>query len=69
MRSAESPADFRHKLKVVHKELRESYNALRMIRYMEKDYVPNEVVNPLLKEAGELVAIFTATLKKIDTRK
>ncbi len=40
-----------------------------MIKYMEEDYVPNEVVVPLLKEAGELVAIFTATLKKIDTRK
>jgi hypothetical protein len=40
-----------------------------MIKYMEEDYAPNEVVVPLLKEAEELVAIFTATPKEVDSRK
>ncbi len=51
------------------KNYEKSYNALRMIKYMEEDYAPNEVVVSLLKEAEELVAIFTATPKEVDSRK
>lgn len=66
-RSAESRADFRHKVKIVHKELRETHNALRIIHLMK--YVDDAVINSVLNESNELVAIFTATLRKLDAKK
>lgn len=60
--SAESPNDFIHKLKVILKELRESKVCLKII--IRKPLLPIEVVNPLLNESNELIAIF---LKSIET--
>jgi hypothetical protein len=47
------------------KELRESKSELMYIQRM--DYFDDETrVTPLIEEASELVAIFTATVKKLD---
>ena len=62
-RAAESTRDFLHKLKVMLKELRESHAELRYIQRM--GYLSPDRVQPLVKEANELVAIFTSATKKI----
>ena len=58
--AAESPADFVHKMKVCLKELRETYNCLRLIN--KKDWIKEGLIN-YLKENNELVAIFVASIK------
>lgn len=62
--AAESPADFIHKMKVVLKEIRETRINLRIIK--EKPIIINEIIETVLKECNELMAIF---LKSIDTAK
>jgi four helix bundle protein len=62
--SAESPADFLHKMKLVLKEIRETRVNLRIIS--EKPLISHSKVDIALKEAGELMAIF---LKSIETTK
>jgi four helix bundle protein len=62
-RAAESTQDFRHKLKVMLKELRESRAELRYIERMK--YFEKGKVDPLIQESSELIAIFTATTKKL----
>ena len=62
--SAESKADFIHKIKVVLKEIRESRVNLRII--IEKPVLQNEKVQIAFKEANELLAIF---LKSLETAK
>ena len=66
-RAAESTKDFIHKIKVLLKELRESKAELRYVAKME--YFDNSRVHPLEDEASQLVAIFTATVKKLDDKK
>ena len=65
-RAAESNKDFIHKIKVLLKELRESQAELRYIKAM--GYFPNEKVEPLLDEAGQLVAIFMSTVATISRK-
>ena len=65
-RSAESTRDFLHKLKVLLKELREDRAELRYIQRME--YLTPDRVAPLIKESGELVAMFTAGTKKLSAK-
>ena len=65
-RAAESSRDFLHKLKVGLKELRESRNTLRYILYLE--YLPAAEVTFLIQEASELIAIFTASAKRVTQR-
>lgn len=62
-RAAESARDFLHKLKMGLKELRESRNTLRYIYYLK--YLPEEEVLTLIRESTELIAIFTASAKKV----
>lgn len=62
-RAAESTQDFRHKLKVMLKELRESRAELRYVERMH--YFEAGKVMPLIQESTELIAIFTATTKKL----
>ena len=62
--SAESKADFMHKVKIVLKELRESRINLRII--IERPVLVNEKLHFLLKETNELIAIF---LKSVETAK
>ena len=60
--SAESRADFTHKLKIVLKELRETRVWLLMIQ--QADLIkPQSALDPLLQEANELISIFVASLK------
>jgi four helix bundle protein len=61
--AAESRADFTHKLKICHKELRETQICLKII--IQSNLIKPDLGAPVLKECGELVAIFTATIDKI----
>ena len=58
---AESTQDFLHKVRVCLKELRESQISLKIIS--RAGLSPEAVTSPVLKECGELVAIFTAIVK------
>lgn len=58
--AAESPADFIHKMKVCLKELRETYNCLRLIG--KKTWL-KEGLEALVKENNELISIFVASIK------
>ncbi|MFK8164566.1 MAG: four helix bundle protein [Lewinella sp.] len=66
-RAAESNRDFVHKIKVLLKELRESKAELNYVLKMK--YFDDDRVASLLDEASQLVAIFTATAKKLDKKK
>ncbi|MCW5911468.1 MAG: four helix bundle protein [Cyclobacteriaceae bacterium] len=59
---AESKKDFVHKLGVVLKELRESFNCLRILS--GSGYLPED--HPVTKECNELISIF---VKSIETTK
>ena len=58
--SAESRADFIHKLKIILKELRESLISLKVIQRLK--LVKSEKVNPVMTEAQQLVAIFVKSI-------
>jgi len=63
--SAESQADFIHKMKVVLKELRETFVGLKIID--KKKMIKSELqIENALKENNELISIF---VKSIDTAK
>jgi len=59
--SAESRADFIHKVKIILKELRESFVCLKILK--RKEYLPEDILLPILKEADELIAIFVRSHK------
>ena len=65
--AAESKADFIHKMSICHKELRESWVALRIIK--RKAPVHIETITPVLQECNELVAIFTTSLKTVRAKR
>jgi len=66
--SAESPADFVHKLKVALKELRETEIWLKII--MRAQMVkPAALVEPLLRETDELIAILFKSVETASKRK
>lgn len=58
--AAESSADFIHKMKVCLKELRETYNCMRLIR--KKEWIKTGL-DTYVRECNELVAIFVASVK------
>ncbi|GAA4344468.1 four helix bundle protein [Flaviaesturariibacter amylovorans] len=59
--SAESKADFLHKMKMGLKELRETFVGLKFIDQMA--WVAQADLAPLLKENDELISIFVASIK------
>jgi four helix bundle protein len=60
--SAESPADFVHKMKICLKELRESFRWLLLIRRVP--LVGKDVdVNALITETDELIRIFVKSIQ------
>lgn len=59
--AAESKNDFIHKMKVCLKELRETFNALRLIK--KKNWYEESKLNDLITENNELISIFVASLK------
>jgi four helix bundle protein len=60
--SAESRADFVHKLKIVLKEMRETRVWLLMVQKADL-LKPAQSLDELLQETNELIAIFAASLK------
>jgi len=67
-RSAESQSDFVHKMKVCLKELRESYNCLRILHRVEI-YVSFDQVQSLTAECNELIAIFVKSISTASKKK
>ncbi len=61
VQGAESNADFLHKAKLVLKELRETQVCHKIIR--KRNYIEPIFIEKVLQENGELVAIFTASVK------
>lgn len=61
-KSAESKNDFLHKMKVCLKELRESYNCLR-IMYRAKIYKSEQQIKELITECNELISIFVKSIE------
>lgn len=67
-RSAESHKDFVHKMGICLKELRESYNCLKII-YKAKLYMGNEkIILKALDENNQLISIFVASIKTSKTK-
>jgi four helix bundle protein len=60
--SGESRKDFVHKLQIVLKELRETMNALKIIRKANL-YRNSEFLDMTLKENNELIAIFVTSVE------
>jgi four helix bundle protein len=60
--SAESKKDFIHKMGICLKELRETYNCIRII---ERTCLSKDInkTNDLKKEVNELISIFVASIK------
>src|SRR5688500_2432288 len=65
--SAESRSDFVHKMKICLKELRETYNSLRLIR--KKNWYDSAKLEITLKENNELISIFVASLRTAQQKK
>jgi len=65
---AESNQDFIHKIKIILKELRETFVALKIINKAEL-YKNEDKLKITLKENDELIAIFVATVKTARSRK
>jgi four helix bundle protein len=62
--SAESRRDFIHKLKIALKDLRETMIWLRII--LRKGMIPQNEAGKVIKECGELIAIFASSAKTAD---
>jgi len=60
-RSAESNADFIHKLKIAHKELNETEVWLQII--IESNLLRRELLEPLQNECNQLARILSASIK------
>jgi four helix bundle protein len=58
--SAESKADFVHKMKICLKELRETFVCLKIIK--RKGYFKETRLEPLLNENTELISIFVKSI-------
>jgi four helix bundle protein len=65
--AAESREDFRHKLRVCLKELRETKRWLMLVQRVPLIKTPT-TLNPLLHETEELIRIFVASIKTSERR-
>ena len=65
--SADSPADFVHKLRLCLKELRETFRWLRLTRQVPLVTSPD--LDSLLTETDELIRIFVASIKTANTNR
>jgi four helix bundle protein len=66
---AETRKDFAHKIGIVLKEIRESYNNLRIISKSGLYKGDEEELNKILDECNQLVAIFHKTALTLKTKK
>src|SRR5215470_20203656 len=57
---AESRRDFIHKMKIALKELRETFNALRIVKIIK--WLSADRLDPLLNENNQLISIFVTSL-------
>ncbi|MEM9281911.1 MAG: four helix bundle protein [Verrucomicrobiota bacterium] len=64
--AAESRNDFIHKMKIAHKELRESIRWMRLIHRVPLLSSP-ETISPLISEADQLIRIFHASVRTAQT--
>ena len=62
---AESRKDFKHKIKVVLKEARESHVCLRVIN-KKNGFADNVIVQSVIDEANQIVSIFVKMSKSLD---
>ena len=60
-KAAESRNDFVHKMKVCLKELRESYNCLRIL-YKANIFRSEKEIENLIRECNELISIFVKSV-------
>ena len=67
-KSAESKNDFVHKMKVCLKELRESYNCLRILHRAKLFKTENQITD-LIKECNELISIFVKSINTASGKK
>jgi four helix bundle protein len=65
--SAESRNDFIHKMKVCLKELRETFNCIRLIK--KRNWFDTAKLEVLLSENNELISIFVSSLKTAQKNK
>ena len=63
----ESTGDFVHKMKVCLKELRETFNCLKLIS--KKGWYDQSIIDRLLGENNELISIFVASIKTASSKK
>jgi four helix bundle protein len=66
--SGESKNDFIHKMKVCLKELRESYNCLRIL-HRAKKYKSEQDAIDLINECNELISIFIKSIVTANKKK
>ena len=67
VRGAESRKDFLHKNQVVLKELRETYNALRILK-KSAYFQQHQILESIILEGNELVSIFVKTIQTIKSK-
>jgi len=67
-KSAESRNDFIHKMKICLKELRESFNCLRIL-HRARLYESEVLMNKLLSECNELISIFVISIRTASKQK
>ena len=65
--SAESAADFIHKLRVTLKEIRETYRCMRLIQYIPLVPVPAKL-DPLIDESDQLIRIFVSSIRTVSRK-
>jgi four helix bundle protein len=65
--SAESRADFIHKMKISVKELRETFNCLRLIN--KKKWFASEALIKCLDENNQLISIFVKSIETAQRNK
>ena len=66
--SAESRADFIHKLKIILKELRESFISLKVIKRLKLTKTPDRLER-VMNETQQLIAIFVKSIKTAQKNK
>jgi four helix bundle protein len=67
-KSGESKNDFIHKMKVCLKELRESYNCLRILHRAKKFKSEQDAID-LINECNELISIFIKSIVTANRKK
>ena len=65
-RSAESPGDFVHKMKICLKELRETFISLQIIQAKNILHKEQDSLQQTINECNELIAIFVKSIQTVE---